>query len=44
MLGLSDNDEAESLASVRHGLADLDAGREQDLDEAVDELDSRDEL
>ncbi len=39
MLGLSDNDEAETLAAVRRGLADLDAGRTQDLDEALDELD-----
>ncbi len=41
MLGLSDSDEAETLASVRRGLADLDAGRTQDLDEAFDELNAR---
>lgn len=42
MLGMSDRDETETLASVRRGLADLDAGRTQDLDEAFDELDARD--
>jgi hypothetical protein len=41
MLGLSDSDEAETLASVRRGLADMEAGRIQDLDEVFDELDSR---
>ena len=44
MLGLSDADEAETLASVRRGLADLEAGRTQDLDDVFDELDARDEL
>jgi PHD/YefM family antitoxin component YafN of YafNO toxin-antitoxin module len=43
MLGLSDSDEVETLASVRRGLADVDAGRTQDLDEAFDELDARHE-
>ena len=43
MLGLGDNDEAETLASVRRGLADVDAGRPQDLDEAFDELAARHE-
>lgn len=42
MLGLGDNAEAETLASVRRGLADVEAGRTQDLDEAFDELDARD--
>ena len=41
MLGLGEEDEAETLASVRRGLADMDAGRTQDLDEAFNELDSR---
>jgi len=41
MLGLSDGDEAETLASVRRGLADLEAGRTQDLDEVFNELDSQ---
>ena len=41
MLGLVDDDEAETLASVRRGIADLEAGRVQELDEAFDELDRR---
>jgi predicted transcriptional regulator len=41
MLGLSDNEEAETLASIRRGLADMEAGRMQDLDEVFDELDTR---
>ena len=40
MLGLGDDEEAETLASVRRGLADMEAGRTQDLDEAFDELDA----
>jgi hypothetical protein len=44
MLGLSDSDEAETLASVRRGLADMEAGRTQDLDEAFDELDTGDDV
>jgi hypothetical protein len=44
MLGMSDGDEAETLASVRRGVADLEAGRVQDLDEVFDELDAKDEL
>lgn len=44
MLGMSDGDESETMASIRRGLADLDSGRTQDLDEAFNELDSRDEL
>lgn len=43
MLGLTADDEAETLASVRRGLADMEAGRTQDLDEAFDQLDGRDE-
>ena len=43
MLGLSADEKAETLASVRRGLADMEAGRTQDLDEAFDELDARDE-
>ncbi len=39
MLGLSDDDEAETLAAVRRGLDDLAAGRTQDLEDAFDELD-----
>lgn len=41
MLGLSGDDEAETLASVRRGVADMEAGRVQDLDDAFDELDRR---
>ena len=41
MLGLNDGDEAETLASVRRGLADMEAGRTQDLDEVFNELDSQ---
>jgi hypothetical protein len=41
MLGLGGDEEAEMLASIRRGLADLDAGRTQDIDEAFDELDAR---
>jgi hypothetical protein len=44
MLGISDNENAETLASVRRGLADLDAGRVQDLGEAFDELDAHDDI
>jgi hypothetical protein len=41
MLGLSDDEEAETLAAVRRGLADVDSGRTHDLNEAFDRLDSR---
>ena len=44
MLGMTDDNEAETVASIRRGLADLNAGRTQDLDEVFDELDARDEL
>jgi predicted transcriptional regulator len=44
MLGISSNEEAETLASIRRGLADIEAGRTRDLDEAFDELDTRDEV
>ena len=40
MLGLGDSDEAETLASIRRGLADMDAGRTQDMDQVFDELDA----
>lgn len=39
MLGVSDDDEAETLAAVRRGIADLRAGRTFGLDEVFDELD-----
>jgi PHD/YefM family antitoxin component YafN of YafNO toxin-antitoxin module len=41
MLGMSEDDEAETLASVRRGIADLEAGRVQDLDDAFNDLDAR---
>jgi hypothetical protein len=41
MLGLVEGDEADTLASVRRGLADMEAGRTQDLDEVFNELDSQ---
>jgi hypothetical protein len=41
MLGVSDDEEAETLASVRRGLADVTAGRTHDADEAFDRLESR---
>ncbi len=40
MLGLSEDEEAETLASIRRGLADLDAGRVRDLDDEGKDLDS----
>jgi PHD/YefM family antitoxin component YafN of YafNO toxin-antitoxin module len=44
MLGISDDSEAETIASVRRGIADFAAGRTQDLDEAFNELDARDAM
>jgi hypothetical protein len=41
MLGLSEPAEAEILAAVQRGLADLDAGRTVSLEEAMKELRSR---
>jgi hypothetical protein len=41
MLGMAKDEEAEALASVRRGLADLNAGRVQDLDDAFNDLDAR---
>jgi PHD/YefM family antitoxin component YafN of YafNO toxin-antitoxin module len=41
MLGISDDEDAETLASVRRGLADVAAGRTHDADEAFDRLESR---
>lgn len=40
MLGLSDSDEAETLASIRRGLADMEAGRVRDLDDVFKDLES----
>jgi PHD/YefM family antitoxin component YafN of YafNO toxin-antitoxin module len=40
MLGIEADDEAETLASVRRGLADMEAGRMRDLDEVFGDLDS----
>ena len=41
MLGLGTDDESETLASLKRGLADLDAGRTHDLDDAFRDLDAR---
>ncbi len=41
MLGISDDEEAQTLASVRRGLAEVDAGRTHDANEAFDRLQSR---
>ena len=40
MLGIESDDKAETLASVRRGLADMEAGRMRDLDEVFDDLDA----
>lgn len=42
MLGICEQEEAETLASVQRGLADMQAGRTKDVDVLFDELDSRD--
>jgi hypothetical protein len=41
MLGISDAEEAETLASVRRGLADVAASRTHDADGVFDRLESR---
>ena len=41
MLGISDDEEAQTLASVRRGLAEVDTGRTHDANEAFDRLQSR---
>ena len=41
LLGLGDDDEAETLASARRGLADVDAGRTQSIDQVFARLQSR---
>jgi len=41
MLGISTDDEAETIASVRRGLADLEAGKTRDLDDVFDDLERR---
>jgi hypothetical protein len=40
MLGMGDESEAETLASIRRGIVDIEAGRTYDLDEVFDELDA----
>jgi PHD/YefM family antitoxin component YafN of YafNO toxin-antitoxin module len=40
MLGMETDDEAETIASVRRGLADMEAGRMRDLDDVFHDLDS----
>lgn len=41
VFGASDNEDAETLASVRRGIADVVAGRSQNADEAFDKLEAR---
>ncbi len=41
MLGLEADEEAETLASVRRGIADVEAGRTHDIDAAFKALASR---
>jgi hypothetical protein len=41
MLGISDDDEAETLAAIRRGIADVDAGRTLSVSEVFDRLDAR---
>lgn len=41
MLGIGDDEEAETLASVQRGIADLAAGRSHDVGEAFDTLKAR---
>jgi hypothetical protein len=41
MLGIGEDEEAETLASVRRGLADVDAGRTHEAQEVLAQLRSR---
>ena len=41
MLGISNDEEAQTLASVRRGLADVDAGRTHDAPDALAKIQSR---
>lgn len=41
MLGISDDDDAETLASVRRGIADVDTGRTHGINEAFQRLETR---
>lgn len=43
MLGISENEEAETLASVQRGIADMEAGRTHDANAAFDKIDSQDD-
>jgi hypothetical protein len=40
MLGIDSDDKAETIASVRRGLAEMEAGRMRDLDDVFHDLDS----
>lgn len=42
MLGMDVDEESATLSSIRRGLADMESGRTQDLDDAFDELDTND--
>lgn len=44
MLGMDVDEESATLSSIRRGLADVESGRTQDLDDAFDDLDTRDAL
>jgi len=44
MLGIGNDDEAETLASVRRGLADMEAGRTESLDDVIQQFSTRDEI
>jgi hypothetical protein len=41
MLGVSDDEEAETLASIRRGLADVDSGRTHNADQTFQQLRAR---
>jgi hypothetical protein len=41
MLGIGEDEEAETIASVRRGIADVAAGRSQEIGEAFDQLEVR---
>ena len=43
MLGISENEDAETLASVRRGIADMEAGRTHDVAKSFDALEARHE-
>ena len=44
MLGLGDDEEAETLASIRRGIADMKAGHTKDIDQMFNDLEARYEV